>query len=75
MLFRQPFKIDWSIDLWVGVDISFNGFKGNKRLFVHKMYRTLSQACYKWLAHVPREGYCGFSSINCNFQILGKTKG
>jgi len=37
MLFRQPFKIEQSIGIWLGLDISFNGFEENKRLFVHKM--------------------------------------
>jgi len=37
MLFRQPFKIEQSIGIWLGLDTSFNGFKEEKRLFVHKM--------------------------------------
>jgi len=37
MLFRQPFKIEQSLGIWVGLDTSFNGFKEDKRLFVHKL--------------------------------------
>jgi len=34
-LFRQPFKIEQVIGIWIGLDISFNGFKEDKRLFIH----------------------------------------
>jgi len=75
ILFRQPFKIEQDIGIWLGVDTSFNGFKEDMRLFVHEMHRILNQACYKWPTHVPRERYFDFSSIICNFQVLGKTRG
>jgi len=74
MLFWQPFKIEQGTGIWVGVDTSFNGFKEDKSLFVHKMHRILSQTYYKWPAYVFGEGYCDFSSINCNFYTLGKTR-
>jgi len=37
MLFGQPFKVEQSIGIWLGLDTSFNRFKEDKRLFVHKM--------------------------------------
>jgi len=37
MLFRQSFKIEQSLGIWLGLDTSFNDFKEDKRLFVHKM--------------------------------------
>jgi len=37
MLFRQPFKIEQSIGIKLGLDTSFNGFKEDKSFFVHKM--------------------------------------
>jgi len=37
MLFRQPFKIKQSTGIWLGLNTSFNGFKEDKKFFVHKM--------------------------------------
>jgi len=37
MLFKQPFKIEQSIGIWLGLDTSFNGFKEDKSLLVHEM--------------------------------------
>jgi len=37
MLFRQPFKIEQSIGIWLGLDTPFNGFREDKRLFVYKL--------------------------------------
>jgi len=54
-MFRQPFRIEQGIGIWVGVDTSFDGFKEDKKLFVHNMHRILSHACYKWPTYVPKK--------------------
>jgi len=38
MLFRQPFKIEQSLGIWLGLDTSFNGFKEDNRLFAISKY-------------------------------------
>jgi len=33
----QPFEIEQSMGIWLGLDTSFNDFKEDKRLFVYRM--------------------------------------
>jgi len=64
---NHVFKIEQSVGIWLGLDTSFNGFKEDNKLFVHKMHRILRQDCRKWPALVSKGSKCDSSSINCNF--------
>jgi len=72
MIFRKPLKIEQGKKiLHLMVLRRIRGY-----LFIKCIeYRAKLTINGQYMSLLPREGYCDLSSINCNFQILDKTRG